>query len=253
MAWPSAISESDRPRRQNRMVSSSLSCPFEAGDHLAHLGMQHPLRELAGLDMRAQRPELAALPLAPIIDTSFAMRRQRKLYGAHGAIGHHEGLFLDPQRLQHRSVAARREVSTTISAPRTQLCFCRDRVTASRRRRRGSWRGANARGSRRNQRDGREDAHSNRRCRALPDMAERLRGLAAPEFRAYRGDGPGAHIGELARIEDGDGRGGRFHIKQEVGDHQAPAPRRGYAPKQSPASLQQKALEPVVSPSIKSM
>jgi len=44
---------------------------------------------------------------------------------------------------------------------------------------------------------------------ARSDMAERLRGFARQ------------HIGDMARIEDGDGRGGHFHIKQE--DRDSPA------------------------------
>ena len=122
MAWPSAISDSDRPRCQNRLVSASLcAARLQAGDDLAHFGVQGRLRQLARLDMRAQAAELAALALAPIVDDELGHDvGQRQLDRAHGAVGHHQRAGLDPGGLQQRCGLERREASTTISAPSTQ-------------------------------------------------------------------------------------------------------------------------------------
>ena len=96
------MSDNERPRCQNRMVSRlALAARLQAGDDLAELGMQRLLGELAGLDMRAQAAELAALALAPIVDHELGHDvRQRQLDRAHRAVGHDEGARLDPRRLQ---------------------------------------------------------------------------------------------------------------------------------------------------------
>ena len=92
IAAPSAMSESDRPRCQNRMVSSLvLAAGLEAGDDLAQLGVQRRLGQLAGVDVRAQRPERTALALAPVVDDDLRHDvGERQLDRAHRAVGHDE-------------------------------------------------------------------------------------------------------------------------------------------------------------------
>ncbi len=46
----------------------ALAAGLQAGDDLAQFGMQRGFRQFAGLDMRPQAAELAALALAPIVD-----------------------------------------------------------------------------------------------------------------------------------------------------------------------------------------
>ena len=176
MAWPSAMSESDRPRCQNRMVSSSRSRPgLRPGDDLADLGVQRRLRELARLDVRAQRAELAGFALAPIVDDHLGHDvGERELDRAHRAVGHDQRARLDPCGLQHRRrLGEPRGLDDDVGALdagapvlRSPSPACRDRARGARRRRRGFPAGANARGSRRSRTDGRAGARSSRRCRA---------------------------------------------------------------------------------------
>src|SRR5262245_2456451 len=46
----------------------ALAAGPEAGNDLAHLGMQCLFRELAGIDVRPEAAERAALALAPVVD-----------------------------------------------------------------------------------------------------------------------------------------------------------------------------------------
>ena len=67
------VAERDVGERQPAMPEQdglvvALAAGLQAGDDLAELGMQGRLRQLARVDMRAQRAELAALALAPIVD-----------------------------------------------------------------------------------------------------------------------------------------------------------------------------------------
>ena len=81
----------------------ALAAGLHAGDDLAELGMQRLLAQLAGLDMGAQRAELAALALAPIVDHDLGHDvGQRQLHRAHRAVGHDEGAGLDPFGLEQR-------------------------------------------------------------------------------------------------------------------------------------------------------
>ncbi len=86
------MSESDRPRCQNRMVSSlALAAGLEAGDDLAQLGVQRRLGQLAGVDVRPQRAERPALALAPVVDDDLGHDvGERELDRAHRAVGHDE-------------------------------------------------------------------------------------------------------------------------------------------------------------------
>src|SRR4029453_17434933 len=96
------VGERDVGERQPAMPEEdgfvvALAAGPEAGDDLAHLGMQGLLRQLAGVDMRAQAAERAALALAPIVDDELVGDvGQGQLDGAHRAVGHDEAGGLDP-------------------------------------------------------------------------------------------------------------------------------------------------------------
>ena len=137
MAWP----KRDIGQRQAAVpeqVGFGIALPsrLQAGHDLPEFRMQGLFRELAGLDMRTQAAELAALALAPIIDHELCHDvGQRQLDGAHGAVGHHERTRLDPGGLQKRRrlrTAARlrpryRRLRRNSSSPRSPPPSCRDR------------------------------------------------------------------------------------------------------------------------------
>src|SRR3546814_7737044 len=76
----------------------ALAARLLSRDDLRELAVQSRLRELARLDMGAQRAELAALALAPVVDHQLVHRVcQRQLHRAHGAVGHHEVAGLHPE------------------------------------------------------------------------------------------------------------------------------------------------------------
>ena len=104
IALPSAMSDSDRPRCQNRMVSSSLSRPgFRPATIWPSSACSVFFAQPAGLDMGAQRAELAALALAPVVDHHLLHDvGQRQLHRAHRAVGHDQRAGLDPFGLEQR-------------------------------------------------------------------------------------------------------------------------------------------------------
>ena len=62
IAAPSAMSESDRPRCQNRIgLVVAFAAGLQPGDDLAELGVQVLSDEPAAVDVRAQRAERAGL------------------------------------------------------------------------------------------------------------------------------------------------------------------------------------------------
>ena len=81
----------------------ALTSGLPADNNLGQLGMQRLLRELAGLDMRAQRTELAGAALAPIVHHDLGHDvGEVELDRAHGAVGHDERARLDPLGLEQR-------------------------------------------------------------------------------------------------------------------------------------------------------
>src|SRR5258708_3587659 len=92
----SAVPEDDR-------LVVALAAGFQAGDDLAHLGMQGLLRQLAGVDMGPQAAERTALALAPVVDDELLGDvSERQLDGAHRAVGDDERRRLDPFGLEQR-------------------------------------------------------------------------------------------------------------------------------------------------------
>ena len=81
----------------------ALASRLEPGSDLAEFGMERLFAQPTGLDMGAQRAELAALALAPVVDDHLLHDvGQRQFYGAHCAVGYHQRAGLDPLRPEHR-------------------------------------------------------------------------------------------------------------------------------------------------------
>ncbi len=175
-AWPErdvAEAQAAVPEQDGFVVA--LAARLQAGDDLAELGVQRLFAELAGFDVGAQRAELAALALAPIVDHQLGHDvGERQLHRAHGAVGHDERAVLDPVGLEQRlGLHQARGFDHDVGALDRVFPIVerRDRLAEvarqlRRRIRRGFPCGANARGSRRNRTACRAGARSNRRCRA---------------------------------------------------------------------------------------
>ena len=148
-----------RPRCQNRIVSSSRSRPgLQPATIWPSSACSVSSRELAGLDVGAQRAERPRRALAPVVDHQLVHDvGQRQLDRAHRAVGHDQRAGLDPLGAQQRLRALEpRGLDHDVGAAHARLPVVgddaparRDRAAAARRSARGSRGGANGRGSRR--------------------------------------------------------------------------------------------------------
>ena len=196
IAWPRAMSLRLSPRCQNRIVSSSRSRPgLAAGHDLPELGVQRLLRQLARLDMGAQRAERAAAALAPVVDDELVHDvRERELDRAHRPVGHDQRAGLDPLGAQQRlGLLEARRLDHDVGAAhdrlprrRTRSRGGRGRARAARRRHRGSRAGASGCGSRRDRTGARAGGRSSRRCRARRCARARARPGARARARRAR-------------------------------------------------------------------
>ena len=226
MAWPSAMSDSDRPRCQNRMVSSSRSRPgLTPGDDLADLAVQGRLGQLALLDMGAQRAELSGLALPPVVHDHLGHDiGQRQLDRAHGPVRNDQRARLDPGGLQHRRWRRQaRRFDHDIGALDTGAPILgRPHGFAEIA---GEARGegvAAFRPARMHADLGKveqmvEQAHIPVGGAARADMAEHARILAREVLCADRRHGAGPHVGQVAPVDDRLGNAvARVHQQQQA-------------------------------------
>src|SRR3546814_11741022 len=86
--WSSDVCSSDLPEQDG--LVGALAARLLPGHDLAELAVQRRLRQLARLDVGAQRAQLAALALAPFVDHQLVHRHgQRPLHLAHRALRDH--------------------------------------------------------------------------------------------------------------------------------------------------------------------
>ena len=201
------MSDSDRPRCQKRIVSSSRSRP---GLRPATIWPSSACRLLFGqlpcVDVRAQRAERQALPaLAPVVDDDLVHDvGQRELDRAHRAVGDDQRAVLDPCGLAAAaSASGRRDASTTMSAPRTHdsqssvatTGLPRSRASRSRERV-AAFRPPRMHADLVEVEQLIEQPHVPVGGAARADVAEHLRALAREMLGAERGHRAGAHVGE---------------------------------------------------------
>ena len=171
------MSDSDRPRCQNRIVSSGDSRPGLAPTTISHSSACRFSRvSLPASTCWRSAPNWPRRALAPVVDDDLRHDvGQRQLHRAHRAVGNDQRPRRDPARLEQRrrraqprrldddvgslDAAAPVRRSRRTALPRSVRQPARERVAALAA-------GASARGSRRSRTAGRAAARSSRPCRA---------------------------------------------------------------------------------------
>ena len=218
IAAPRAMSESDRPRCQKRLVSSSLSRPGLSPATIWPSSACRFFSESRPLSTCARSaPYGPGFRLAPVVHDDLVHDvGERELDGAHRAVGNDAGALLDPRRLQLRlGLFEPRRLDDDVGAAHARLPVLGDDDvragqvgTQARAERVAAFLPARMDADLVEREDRMEQAHVPVRRAARADVAEHLRVAPRQRARADRGDGSRAHVGDVARVDDGDRHAG---------------------------------------------